>query len=612
MSTPKETAALEKLLEHGVIGALDLHFARFLATLAVVPPDAALAAALLSRSVGEGHTCLDLRETAGGELGDGILRCPPLAAWEESLRRSELVGEPGEAKPLILDGSHRLYLERYHRYERTLAQEILERVRAGNADVTGGRLREALGGLFPGASAGPEPDMQALAALTAAMKRFCVISGGPGSGKTTTVAAILKLLNAVDPHKPLRIALTAPTGKAASRLGEAMQQAGGAPLEGRTVHRLLRELASFRAADPDVVVVDEVSMADLSLMSRLMDAVPRKSRVIWLGDKDQLSSVEAGAVLGDVCGASERVGCSAEHAAAVRGITGWPALRSEAPAESAPDPSGEPPAALRDCIVLLDKSYRFSGAGGIGASAAAVRRGDAAGALRALSSSPDAAFCEYREAERFSREFGGRVNQAYARFAAARSPEEALSLLERFRVLCALRRGPYGAEALNRRIERLLAQEGRLAPYHRWYSHRPVLVVRNDYGMRLFNGDVGIVFPSNRDAARLAAFFPDGRGGLREIPPVMLPEHETVFAMTVHKSQGSEYDEVLFLLPPQPSEVLSRELVYTALTRARARVEVWGKKDVFTWAVDRPILRNSGLREALWGPGLRVPAGLPT
>ena len=190
---------------------------------------------------------------------------------------------------------------------------------------------------------------------------------------------------------------------------------------------------------------------------------------------------------------------------------------------------------------------------------------------------------------------------SYRLYTQAQKPEEAFYHLAKFRVLCAVRKGPYGSEAVNRRIENLLAGEGLLNPYRHWYPRRPILISQNDYSLRLFNGDVGIILPSDDD--RLQAFFSDGMGGYRKIPPIMLPEHESVFAMTVHKSQGSEYEQVLFLLPPVQSGVLTRELLYTAVTRAKELVEVWGKEEVFLQAVDQRIHRDSGLREALWGGG---------
>jgi exodeoxyribonuclease V alpha subunit len=584
---------LDYLLETGLINELDAHFARFIGKLSGKEnASILLGAALASRWTGQGHICLFLPELAGKEFPGGIpggnnIRCPDLILWETDLRESSAVGKPGETKPLILDTRHRLYLQRYFQYERNLAENIPARVMDSDFNIDMERLKADLIRLFP--ENGEELDLQMLAAATSVLKGFCVISGGPGTGKTYIAARILQLLESQTGGRSLNVALAAPTGKAAAKLADTIQEGCGTILaQGMTVHRLLHELSRTESTERDAVVVDEASMADLSLMSRLMTALPSGVRIVWLGDKDQLSSVEAGAVLGDVCGDCEQMGYSPSFSSTVYQLTGR-RLNEE---KGAVNP-------LRDSIVLLKKNYRF--AGGIGSVSRAVNRGDGDEALERLMEGGDVQWRGYSDAGEMRRHFEGKIVEAFAFYLEAEDPGEAFSRFNCFRVLCALRRGPFGVESLNRMIEKRLGRAGLINPYRRWYAGRPVLITKNDYSMKLFNGDVGITMLSPEGEGEVIIYFPDGHGGFRRLAPPMLPEHETVFAMTVHKSQGSEFDEVLFLLPPSAGKILTRELIYTGITRARERLEIWGKEKVFREAVGRRINRNSGLREALWG-----------
>ena len=621
------------------------------------PAGLVLGAALVSRAVREGHICLDLQHFAGTDLmceraaeeegaeGSGrgrVLECPPLGEWEEQLRSSRLVGAPGRSTPFVLDAGHRLYLHRYWSHERNLAARVAELAAAPNAASPNaapptGLIRRWVQEIFGGEQAGgPAADeLQMLAALTPILRRFTVVSGGPGTGKTWVVSRIILLIRAMerwaggfgdgragasaaeaagdrsaaDAHQPTRpIALAAPTGKAAARLREAVSRAlsdvrtrgaGDEEWESGTVHRLIGRLEREPTYRPSLVVVDEASMADLGLMTRLMTGLPEETRVVWLGDKDQLSSVEAGAVLGDVCGPSEEIGQSAGFRSQVREILGGAA--ADARETGAASPASTP--ALRDCIVLLQRSFRFAWDSGIAAVSRSVRRGDADEVLLRLSSArgEDAVWVDRGAGPDWAEALRRRVVRGFSEYCAAENPREALHRFSSFRPLCALRRGPFGVEGLNRLIERWLERAGLLAPYGRWYRSRPILVTRNDYTLRLFNGDVGVIMPDPEEDGVLRAFFPDDEGSLRSIAPARLPQHETVFAMTVHKSQGSEFDEVLLVLPDRPVPVLTRELIYTGLTRAVRRIEIWGAEEVLRHAVSRRIRRRSGLREALWG-----------
>ncbi len=602
---------------HAETGGLDAHLARLLARLSG-DADAflGLAARLVCNATSQGHICASLADAAAaptaatGEIRpEGI---PPLSVWCEALRRHPVVGRPGDQAPLILDGAGRLYLYRYWAYEHELALDIQGRVADDPPAVDPRRLRAGLDRLFPPSA--DAVDRQRVAAAVAALKRFAVISGGPGTGKTTTVVRILALL-LEQAGAPLRIALAAPTGKAAARMQEAVRGSretlpvdpwirDAIPVEAATIHRLLGVRpgsVNFRhdRDDPlpaDVLVVDEASMVDLALMAKLARAVPRAARLILLGDKDQLASVEAGAVLGDICG--DAPGFSPGFRRRVFEATGQDAADLAGPA-SHDGPAG---GSIGDAIVQLTRSYRFGPDSGIARLAHLVNQGDGPASLELVTRGG----CEdvvWRPLES-PRDLLPRIAEIGARlgaYLAAETPEAALAALDRFRVLCAHRTGPYGVEALNALIATCLESRGAIHPRAPWYHGRPVLVTANDYNLQLFNGDLGVTL---RDAAAdhaLRVFFRTADGRPRRVPPARLPEHETAFAATVHKSQGSEAEEIALILPGQASPVTTRELLYTAVTRARSRVEIWGNRSVFEAAVARRLSRSSGLRDALWG-----------
>lgn len=600
---------LTSLLKLGALRPIDLHFARFVGELSGgESPELCLAAALASKHTGDGHICVDLAAWAGKrfpqeEIAEGeALLCPELSPWTRILRESPLVGNPGDYRPLILDDAHRLYLYRYWQYEAGLADRIFEALAQGEAALDRSVLEGGMARLFPPADPG-ETDWQKLAALAALGGRFALIIGGPGTGKTFTVAKILALLVEQAKGVPLRIALSAPTGKAAARLQEAISRSKkdlastaavkeAIPEQASTLHRLLGTIPGspyFRhhREQPlpfDVVVVDEASMVSLPLLSKLFAAVAREARLILLGDQDQLASVDPGAVLGDMCnpGASP-----AEEAPRGGQRTAGGSLR------------------MAEVIVALKKNFRFGSESGIGEVSRAIQGGEGARALALMRSAQygDVTWATLPREGQLLSALGPKIIAGYRRYLRARSPEEALRSFEEFRVLCALREGPYGVSTLNGLIERLLKEKKLIRPEGNWYAGRPLLITRNDYGVGLYNGDIGIVLPDPEDGGALRAFFLALEGTVRQVPLLRLPEHETVYAMTVHKSQGSEFEEVLLVLPDQVSPVLTRELVYTGITRARRKVTVWGTEEVLQTAVSRRIHRSSGLREALWGKG---------
>jgi len=608
--------ALRRLQATGLLTPLDVHFGRFMERLAGGDvPELILASALVSNAARQGHICLDLSAVAGkviavGEGGEELVRCPPLSPWCARLAETHVVGKRGEYRPLLLDDGKRLYLYRYWEYQERLAAAIRERVNPVDRPVDGESLGQGLARLFPEEERGTV-NWQRVAAFTALTRRFCVISGGPGTGKTTTVARILALLADHASPRPA-IALAAPTGKAAARLQAAVREArerlpiapeikAALPQEASTLHRLLGVIPGspyFRhtSKNPlpiDVLVVDEASMVDLALLSKVVQALPTRARLILLGDRDQLASVEAGATLGDICDSAGEGAVSRSHAEELQRATGYRLDVDEG--------AGRP--GIRDCIVQLRTSYRFGLTGGIGALCRAVNAGrpdEASGLLGERF--PDLGWRKVPRPERLPGAIREVLEEGFAEYLGTDDPGESFRCLERFRILCAVREGPYGVVALNRTVEEILGERGLIVPGRPWYRGRPVMITRNDYNLRLFNGDVGVALPDPAARGDLRVFFSSADRTVRKFHPLLLPEHETVYAMTVHKSQGSEFDRVLLVLPARESPVLTRELVYTGISRARGRVDIWGNEAVFRNAVVRRIERTSGLREALIRP----------
>ena len=557
------------------------------------------AAQALSLATGSGHVCLRLADLQALS-GEGV---STLQALRRQLMDSGVVGTPQHpaACPLILDAQGRLYLHRDFDHERRLAQRLMRAAAAPPAAVDAA-ARQQLEALF-GAGDG-HADWQKLAAALALRRRLVVISGGPGTGKTTTVVQLLACLLAQQPDA--RIALAAPTGKAAARMSQALRQRAAhlppalrerLPLQASTVHRLLgAHPGGFQhdAARPlaiDVLVVDEASMLDLALARRLFDAVPDSARLVLLGDKDQLAAVESGAVFAELS-ADPTLGpdCSAALAA----CCGLPAaaIVPAAPAQ---------PSALRDSVVWLSRNFRFGADSAIGRAATHIRQGRSVELLAQLRDTADPSLQWLDDSGAApSAATLQQLSDGYAPyFEALRHDAGDVAALtrafERFRVLCALRDGPRGVLAINQRLsdQARAALGGGDAGASPWYPGRPVMVLRNDPLLKLFNGDIGVALPDAHGV--LLVHFADAAGGFRALPALRLPAHETAFAMTVHKAQGSEFDALLVLLPAQRSRVLTRELLYTAVTRARQRVVLAAGAAVVAAAVDAPTERQSGL-----------------
>ncbi|WP_418162766.1 exodeoxyribonuclease V subunit alpha [Pantoea vagans] len=606
---------LLQAVEKRLLRPLDIQFARLVATES--QPALLLAAACISAEAGEGHVCLPLSNLCEDSLFAG--RQPALAQaiwqaagkpddWPSLLADWSAVSNGSRVTPLVLS-NQRLYLHRLWHSEGRVADFF-----AAQDVKTAFDMRAAgdvLNSLF-----GDQPEnWQKIAAAVALTRKTAVISGGPGTGKTTTVAKLLAALIRLNPGA-LRIQLAAPTGKAAARLteslGRALQDLAVSdeerrrfPAEATTLHRLLgaqpdTQRLRYHADNPlhlDVLVVDEASMVDLSMMAKLIAALPAHARVVFLGDRDQLASVEAGAVLGDICRCTES-GYSLARAEQLALLTGCTLQGSD---------DGQAPV-VRDSICLLQKSYRFDASSGIGQLAKAINLGDAE-QVRAVfaAAHDDVSYQTLNSAEAYQVMLD-EVAQGYQPFLQLirqqADPAEVIAAFGRYQLLCALRDGPFGVQGLNQRIEQRLMQLQRIRRPgigSRWYAGRPVMITRNDSALGLFNGDIGITLRD--EEGNLKVFFPLPDGSIKAIQPSRLPSHETAWVMTVHKSQGSEFDHTALVMPTQFLPVLTRELVYTAITRARKQLTIYSEPGVFQRAVQLQTQRRSGLVERLGETG---------
>ena len=656
---------LQLWTEQGLLRHIDSALAAQLLRLdGQASPALLVAAALLAQMEGRGHTCLPLADLSAPPVallawpavavdGPHGLRAlwahlpATLADWQAALQTntsracSRLSDAPDQGQPLVLGGTAHaplLYLRRYAGYEKRVGQGLLQRA-SEPLPVPEAAARQWLDRFFvPSAEASADTDWQKVACAVALRARLSVITGGPGTGKTYTAARLLALLLALhEGDSPLRVALAAPTGKAAARLKQSIDNAltslqdqvpEGSGLDlntliarmgpARTLHSLLGarpDTRQFRhhAANPldvDVLIVDEASMVHLEMMDALLEALPPTSRLVLLGDKDQLASVEAGAVLGDLCRNAAAGRYSPDTAQFVQTVAG-----QTLPAEYRS--AGVSPV-LAQQTVMLRHSRRFKGA--IGQLALAVNRGDAdaaraafdsavgavpspgsVSALLALQPTTPQAVCDLA--------LGAHGQPSYADYLRLmqRQPEgqgtdthtawvrSVLQAFERFRILCAVHQGDWGTQGLNAAVQKALADDDLLKVTGEWFAGRPVMVTRNDAQLGVFNGDVGVVLPNHE--GKLKVWFLDGEA-LRSVSVMRLAQVETAFVMTVHKSQGSEFEHTALVLPPGGAEVLSRELVYTGITRAREQFTLLeAEAGLLEAAMARPSVRASGLAQ---------------
>lgn len=614
---------------------------------------------LVSILLSQGQVCLPLHQAPVGQLA----ACwPSEACWLEVLNNARSVWitdlsgatEPcWRGQPLVLTmagdqpgSTARLYLARYFFYQQDVVKHLQLRLadahvrwQSQDTEALLIQLREAYKSSCP-VSKDWKPydwqaDRQSIAVATAALLPLTFIVGGPGTGKTTTVARLLTMMLELD--KSCRVALAAPTGKAAARMTEAIQQVFQRPMrhagqgnetvsedqpdagpnglpKAYTLHRLLGwspggfKYHSKRFLPYQMVVLDEASMVDLPMMAHLLDALAPDTKLVMLGDRYQLASVEAGSVLADICSRipSGRTSFFASLVASVMG--------EEQPDTRSLTASDKPPALLTNAIVELTQSYRFGADSGIGLLAMAINAGDAAAATKVFEQHQDVHISVNNvcsngvSTEQYDQTLALALAKGYRSYAlkvkqyhqGLVSVVEVIRAFESFRVLVAVRDGPLGLERINQIIETMLIRQGWLMAGRQpnWYAGRPLMITRNDADTGLYNGDIGLLLKDNQ--GHLRAVFHTGNGEILELSPIGLPPHETCFATTVHKCQGSEFDEVMLVLPDRRSRVVSRELLYTAVTRARKHFSVFTTEDCFNSALSRATKRASGMAEILW------------
>lgn len=561
-------------------------------------PELFLAAGLLCHEIANGNTCLELNRYAGQSSktffneNETEVTFPALEEWQSTLESSHGVGIQTGDQPIRLEkenGSPALYLSRYWQYEETLAVGILKKL---NQPLQNVHIKsDLLDQLFPVENGGdPIPKQAALSAL---QHQFSVITGGPGTGKTTIVVKLLALMIAehmkVYSDEPFRYQLVAPTGKAAARLKESilarkedLRSITGITQdvlecihsETSTIHRCLGTIpgkVSFRYHHSrplplDCLIVDEASMVDLALMSKLVEAVPEHAKIIFLGDEHQLASVEAGSVLGDICRSLNQI------------------------------------QKFQPAVSKLLKSHRFDSEKGIGKLAKLINSGNGLKAFEFIqeqSKHSAEGIVEWKNLPAPSRLnlFLKPFEDHYEKLMQQESIEAVFGQFESFMILCALKRSVYGSIFINKLLEQRLKKKAGIADDQYWYAGKPIMITTNDYQMDLYNGDIGIVFP-DEESGELKVYF-KLETGFRKVSPNRLPGFETAYAMTVHKSQGSEFRRILMMLPPEFNPIVTRELIYTGLTRAKKGAILVGKELAFKQSIKAEITRSSGLGQKL-------------
>lgn len=561
---------------------------------------------LLSKRFSEGHICLDLEDIDIEELKEAGFGKVEL----QVLSGNSVVGGEKDFQPFIL-WKNKLYMQRYFFYESVVYEQVISLINSEKEERATREkelldLKDTITHLFPADNLG-KPDWQMVAAISAVLNRFNIITGGPGTGKTTTVAKILALLLRLDPDT--KIALAAPTGKAAARMAESLKATAQKPelnldaatkevfskLEPSTLHRLLGAKPNkiyfkhdnANTLPHDLIIVDESSMIDVALFAKLLDAIKPTASVIFLGDKDQLASVEAGSLFGDLCTAQNELNLFNHNRA--KFINDLMPLGKTPLSEENIQANNHP---LFQHIIELQHSYRFAAGGNIGIFSRAIIDNDVATIKSFFDNhAPDIALDSEYKANTLTT-----FAKAYRDYILEPDIKTALQKLNNLRVLCATREGEQGVYKTNQHIERYLQSKDLISVSATFYEHRPVMVTGNNYELGLFNGDIGIV--RKDETGKLRVYFEDADGNLRGIQPAFVTASETVFAMTIHKSQGSEFDNVLVRLPDYgENAILARELLYTAVTRAKKKVIVQASEEVILETCGRRVKRGSGIAQ---------------
>lgn len=559
---------------------------------------------LVSKKLSEGHICLNLDDSEV-ENSRGLLE----EKWVTTVENSSSTS--GIKQPFVLH-NNRLYFQRYFNYETLILQRLQEFIGA-EKKLESARLKalqqessfiKALFNPIQNSIESPKTDWQLVAAISAVLNNFTIITGGPGTGKTTTVAKILSILFKVNPK--LKVALAAPTGKAAARMAESLKETSAKfnqdvaenirGLEPKTIHRLLRSIKDsphFRhnqqnPLNYDVVIIDESSMIGVALFAKLLDAIGPETRLIMLGDKDQLASVEAGSLFGDLCQSQTQLNIFSSLRSALMNE-----LNGNLPMPRSAEVDGQANHPLFQHVIELKVSHRFTSDGGIGKLSRAIIQNDVSVLQDFMETNADV---QVVIDQVYSKQLFEKVVDGYREFIQEPDIKTALMKLNNLRVLCAIREGEQGLHATNRKIEKYLSDKGLISLKGDFYINRPIIITSNNYALGLFNGDVGMIRPDEKGV--LKAWFEDSQGNLKALTPGLITQVETVFAMTIHKSQGSEFNQVFVVLPQTENiAILTRELLYTAVTRAKSKVFIQGTKAVIVKTADGQVQRASGIAQ---------------
>ncbi|ESP90369.1 exodeoxyribonuclease V subunit alpha [Pseudoalteromonas luteoviolacea] len=612
-----DTLFLDVLLEQRKVRSVDIALAKLLCESQF--DDVFYLILLLLKAEQNQHSCLVLNDIdwfnpfeLNLEQMEQTIELTPFKDKSQALESLHSHPAVGDDKPIVMF-NEQLYLARLANYEAFLAKRFTSLAKR-KIDLDTPQLKQLLNVYFPDTQ-GQMIDWQKVACAIAASSAFCVITGGPGTGKTTTVTKLLAILQSLYAKAPLNIKLVAPTGKAAARLSESIIGAKGRlnlapelaeliPEHAQTIHRLLGVIPNsnkyrYHEKNPlhlDLLIVDEASMVDLSLMSKLVAALPEGARLYLLGDKDQLASVDTGCILNDLC-AELKLGLNPKYSSQRAEFLNQTCFDGEKILSGASSKF-----VLQDVMAFLQQSHRFKSDSGIGQLAAAVNNND----QNHLDWVIQQGFDELSLFNLSNESYLNMIESAASAYSVylraikdGADTEQIHQLFSEYQLLAAVREGPYGVNELNKRIEHKLAQQNLIRPYSRYYAGMPLMITQNDYQLKLFNGDIGIILPDS--SGQLFATFIDEQGNLRSINPARLPSHDLVYVMTIHKSQGSEFSYTAMILPPiqRARQGINRQLVYTGITRAKHHFELICQPQVLRLAMNKSVGRSSGLRHRL-------------